>query len=121
MNRREHWRAHQSSVAERQKVKMVVNQIEGFGLLEDCSNMQAFPDLRINVGVFGVGAWTDTNQPRSCQRIRRGKARDLDPTRYQAFRQQRDNALPGPVVPRGHAPGYGRQHSNTHVSALHYA
>src|SRR5262249_15797449 len=70
MNRREHWRAHQSAVAKWQKVKMVVNQIEGFRLLEDCRNMQTFPDLRIYRGVFGVRPWTDANQPRACQRIR---------------------------------------------------
>src|SRR5437867_13013506 len=86
MDRRQYWRAYQSAVAEWQKVKMVVNQIECRSLLEDCRNMQTFPDLRIYSGVFGVRSWTDANQPRACQRIRRGKERDLDPTRYQAFR-----------------------------------
>ena len=46
MNRREHGCAHQAAVAEWQKVKMVVNQIEGFRLLENRCNMEAFPDLR---------------------------------------------------------------------------
>src|SRR2546426_11473936 len=79
MNRRQHWRAHQSAIAEWQKVKMVVNQIECLSLLEDCRNMQTFPDLRIESEVFGVRPWTDANETRARQRIRCGKQRDLDP------------------------------------------
>src|SRR5262245_52773652 len=121
MNRRQHWCTHQSTVAQWRKVKMVVDQLEGLSLLENCRNMQTFPDLRIESGVFGVRPWTDANQPRACQRIRRGKQRDLDPTCYQAFRQQRHNTLPGAIVPRWHAPGNGRQHSNTHGAAFLYS
>jgi len=87
MNRGQHWCAYQLAVAERQKVKMIVNQIKLLSLLEDLRNMQAFSDLRIQAEIFGIWARADTDKPRACQRVRRGKERNIETTRHQAFRQ----------------------------------
>ena len=104
MNRGQHWRAYQPAVAERQKVKMIVNQIELLSLLEDLRNMQAFPDLRIQGAILRVGARSNRTERGIGERVGRCEQGHVVPARSQSLGQVPYHRLPGAVMARRGAP-----------------
>jgi hypothetical protein len=109
----DHGRRNQIAVSQREKIKMVVDEVEVIGALKAMGDVQPLPDLRVERRIVRIAARADCFQLGACVRIGAGKERDLQPARDQPLRQGRNHLFPGTVMPRGHTPGNRRQHGNT--------
>ena len=72
-----------AAVGEREKVEMVVDEIELASPLEYLGNVQTLPDLGIQGVVFGIGPRTGPGERRLRDRVGRGEQGDGDTARKQ--------------------------------------
>src|SRR5437762_12324351 len=49
----------QAGIRKRQKIKLIMNQVEFLSALKDCRDVQALPNFWVNCSIFGV--WPRTN------------------------------------------------------------
>ena len=92
---------------------MVVDDVKPVRLLEAVSDMETFPDLCVQCGVFGVGPRADGLQFGGRLGIGCGKQGDIDSLPDEAFSQAAHDLFPWAIVPGGHAPGDGGKHCDT--------
>src|SRR5438552_15401141 len=117
MDRRDQRRRNEPAVAERQEVVMVVDEIEARGLLEGVRDVERLPHLGIERLVLGERARADPIQPRARETVRGREQRYVEPPLDQPLGEKGHDALPRPVVPRRHAPGDRREHTDAHALA----
>jgi hypothetical protein len=110
MNRRHHRSGDKTAVGERQKVKTVVNQVELIGPIENCADMQAFPDLYIYPRALAIAASQDGDEFGRGLRVAGGEQRDVDTSVHEALGEKGYELLPWPIVPRWHPPGDWGEH-----------
>src|SRR2546426_799187 len=114
VNRGDNRSLNQTAVSERQKIEMIVNQIELASPLEHFRDVQRLPYFGIHARVFRVRSRADRDESGSSNRICSREQRDVDAALDQALSQKRDNSLPRSVVPRQYSPGNWRQHRDSH-------
>ena len=111
---------NQPAIGQRQKVIIIVDEVEFFGLFHDCGNMQCFPNLGIHFAVFFVWRLAYAAQFGASQRIAGGVKRDVDVLFDQSFGQQRYDAFPRAVMPGRCPPGDRGDDGNFHSNAPHF-
>src|SRR5438552_16081370 len=117
MDRRDQRRRNEPAVAERQEVVMVVDEIEARGLLEGVRDVERLPHLGIERLVLGERARADPIRPRAREAVRGREQRYVETPLDQPLGEKGHDALPRPVVPRRHAPGDRREHTDAHALA----
>ena len=116
VNRRQHRRLDEPAVGQWEEVEAVVDHIELVRPLEGMRDVEAFDDLRVNLGIFRIPAVDDGREPTRGHRVTTREQRHVDPFRDQPFRQQRGKLLPRAVVTRRNPPRDRSQHSDTQTA-----
>ncbi len=103
VDRRDHRRRCQAAVREWQEVKLVGDDVEVAGTLEDRGDVQRLVNLHVDVRSLLVARGRLGVQLRGRRRVGRGEEGHLMASCDQALSEGRGDLLPGTIRARGHA------------------
>jgi hypothetical protein len=118
VDRRHHRCLHQPREGERHEIGLIVNEVELGRALKDMGDVEHFPHLGVDGGIFGIGRQADAGQLARRLAVLRGEQGDVDTARDQRLGQQAAHQLPWTIMAWRGAPRDRRQHGDAQAIVL---